>query len=91
MNAYWDVDDVKGINLEHIFFKKLQEIPIKSFPVCPNLIGFSATVGEQYTMSKKQLLKNTFFAKCGFFDNYETTKQKIILHLYHFQRKIRRT
>jgi hypothetical protein len=88
LNAYLEVDDTQHRYLEHVFYEKLLKFPIKSFIAYPNLAGISGTSGTSYQISKKEFLKNKIFAKLGFFDNYETFKQHIIVPIFLFVRMI---
>jgi hypothetical protein len=48
MDAYRDVDDEKHISIEHVYFDRLREAGVGEFPVCPEVVGQSASTGKVY-------------------------------------------
>ncbi|MCL2416961.1 MAG: alpha-1,2-fucosyltransferase [Bacteroidales bacterium] len=90
LNAYLAVDDSQDMYLEHVFFDKLKDTPIKSFRIYPKLIGISASDGKtSYALSRKELFRSRLFSKFGFLDNHGTRKQKILFWAVRLIRKIK--
>jgi hypothetical protein len=58
LNSYLMVDDRKNCYIEHAFYKILKYCGnTTSFPSFPQIKGFSATLGDEYSLNKKDILR----------------------------------
>src|SRR5437773_6185066 len=48
MHAYRQVDDMKRIFIEHMYFDLLRETDVGGFPLSPEIVGQSASTGKVY-------------------------------------------
>ena len=48
MHAYRQVDDMKRVFIEHMYFDLLQETDVGGFPLSPEIVGQSASTGKVY-------------------------------------------
>jgi hypothetical protein len=48
MHAYREVDDMKRVFIEHMYFDLLRETDVGGFPLSPEIVGQSASTGKVY-------------------------------------------
>jgi hypothetical protein len=57
MYAYRQVDDMKRVSIEHMYFDLLRETDVGGFPLSPEIVGQSASTGKVYAEYDEDILR----------------------------------
>lgn len=65
IDAYKEVDEIKHIYIEHLFYERLKKLNIRAFKYPLHIIGNSGTSGKPYLESQNAIRREQIFCAMG--------------------------
>lgn len=84
LNTYQEVDEPNYRYLEHLFYEKLADQPIRAFKHPLQLTGLSGTSGNSYMGDGKAILMEKISCFLGVHNLRKTPVEKLSTHLFSF-------